>query len=114
MAGARQLSNKNAPQGQKRLPSSQFTPRELPAGAGPDTVRGVDRGDAQAMFKFIHAEDIHLDGPLTGLRQYEGAPVESIRNSPGRALANLLALASSERRDAIHTYSRLAPWKAFP
>jgi len=27
-------------------------------------------------FKFLHAADIHLDSPLSGLEQYEGAPVD--------------------------------------
>ena len=32
------------------------------------------------MFTFVHAADIHLDSPLKGLFQYEGAPdVDEIR-----------------------------------
>lgn len=45
------------------------------------------------MFKFIHAADIHLDSPLRGLEQYEGAPIEQIRNATRRALSNLVDLA---------------------
>ena len=45
------------------------------------------------MFKFIHAADIHLDSPLRGLEQYEGAPVQEIRDAARRALANLVDLA---------------------
>ena len=45
------------------------------------------------MFKFIHAADVHLDSPLRGLEQYEGAPVEEIRNAARRALSNLVDLA---------------------
>ncbi len=48
------------------------------------------------MFKFIHAADIHLDSPLRGLEQYEGAPVEEIRNAARRALENLVDLALAE------------------
>ena len=33
------------------------------------------------MFKFIHAADIHLDSPLKGLEQYEGAPADEIRGN---------------------------------
>ena len=44
------------------------------------------------MFKFIHAADIHLDSPLRGLEQYEGAPIEEIRNAARRALSNLVDL----------------------
>ena len=45
------------------------------------------------MFKFIHAADIHLDSPLKGLEQYEGAPVQEIRDAARRALKNLVDLA---------------------
>ena len=49
------------------------------------------------MFKFIHAADIHLDSPLKGLEQYEGAPVQEIRDAARRALANLVDLAIQEQ-----------------
>ena len=45
------------------------------------------------MFKFIHAADIHLDSPLHGLSNYEGAPVESIRNATRQAFEALVDLA---------------------
>ncbi|HEV3021203.1 MAG TPA: DNA repair exonuclease, partial [Pirellulales bacterium] len=48
------------------------------------------------MFKFIHAADIHLDSPLKGLEQYEGAPIDEIREATRRALANLVRLAIAE------------------
>jgi DNA repair protein SbcD/Mre11 len=41
-------------------------------------------------FTFIHAADIHLDSPLTGLEQYEGAPVEKIRSATRDAFKNLV------------------------
>jgi len=44
-------------------------------------------------FRFIHAADIHLDSPLRGLDQYEGAPVEALRDATRRALENLVELA---------------------
>ena len=47
-------------------------------------------------FKFIHAADIHLDSPLRGLEQYEGAPVEEIRGATRRAFENLVELAIAE------------------
>ena len=46
--------------------------------------------EGEAMFKFSHAADIHLDSPLRGLEQYEGAPVEEIRGATRRALENLV------------------------
>ncbi len=48
------------------------------------------------MFKFIHAADLHLDSPLRGLEQYEGAPVEQIRGATRQALGNLVDLAIAE------------------
>ena len=48
------------------------------------------------MFKFLHAADIHLDSPLKGLEQYDGAPVDEIRNATRRALENLVELAINE------------------
>lgn len=41
-------------------------------------------------FSFIHAADIHLDSPLTGLEQYEGAPVDQIRSATRDAFKNLI------------------------
>jgi DNA repair exonuclease SbcCD nuclease subunit len=45
------------------------------------------------MFTFLHAADIHLDSPLKGLEQYDGAPVEEIRGATRRAFENLVDLA---------------------
>lgn len=53
------------------------------------------------MFRFIHAADIHLDSPLKGLEQYEGAPAEIIRAAPRAALINLVDLAIDERVDFV-------------
>lgn len=52
-------------------------------------------------FKFIHAADIHLDSPLQGLEQYEGAPIDEIRGATRRALENLVALAIEEKVDFV-------------
>ncbi|OAI45953.1 hypothetical protein AYO44_12185 [Planctomycetaceae bacterium SCGC AG-212-F19] len=49
------------------------------------------------MFSFIHAADLHLDSPLRGLDQYEGAPVKAIRIAARRALDNLVNLAIRQR-----------------
>jgi DNA repair protein SbcD/Mre11 len=49
------------------------------------------------LIKFIHSADIHLDSPLKGLEQYEGAPVEQIRGATRRALENLVDLAIREK-----------------
>ena len=47
--------------------------------------------------KFLHAADIHLDSPLSGLERYEGAPVDEIRSATRRAFDNLIALAVDEK-----------------
>ncbi len=49
------------------------------------------------MFKFLHAADIHLDSRLDGLSQYDGAPVDRIRNACRKALENLVNLAIEEQ-----------------
>jgi exonuclease SbcD len=46
--------------------------------------------------KFVHAADLHLDSPLSGLSRYEGAPVERIRGATRRALENLVQLCVTE------------------
>lgn len=48
------------------------------------------------LFRFIHAADIHLDSPLVGLSQYDGAPVDEIRGATRKALENLTDLAIAE------------------
>ena len=53
------------------------------------------------MPSFLHAADLHLDSPLTGLEAYEGAPVEDIRSATRRALENLVDLALAEFVDAL-------------
>src|SRR5437870_725909 len=40
-----------------------------------------------SMFRFLHAADIHLDSPLRGLDEYEGAPVQALRGATRRAFA---------------------------
>ena len=51
--------------------------------------------------RFVHAADIHLDSPLRGLNEYEGAPVEAIRGATRRAFANLVGLAIAEHVDFV-------------
>lgn len=45
------------------------------------------------MPSFLHAADVHLDSPLTGLAAYEGAPVKAIREATRRAFSGLVDLA---------------------
>jgi len=51
--------------------------------------------------KFVHAADLHLDSPLSGLSKYEGAPVEQIRGSTRRALENLVQLCILEQAELL-------------
>ena len=53
------------------------------------------------MVRFIHAADIHLDSPLKGLEQYDGAPVDTIRGATRRALEKLVSLAIAENVDFV-------------
>lgn len=53
------------------------------------------------MFRFIHAADLHLDSPLRGLQQYEGAPVERLRGATRQALKGLVELAVGEEVDFV-------------
>lgn len=51
--------------------------------------------------KFVHAADIHLDSPLSGLERYEGAPVEGVRGATRGALRNLVELCLAEEVDFL-------------
>ncbi|MHC0036998.1 metallophosphoesterase family protein [Pseudoneobacillus sp. C159] len=48
-------------------------------------------------FTFIHAADIHLDSPLSGLEQYDGAPAEKIRSATRDAFKNLVDVAIEKK-----------------
>lgn len=48
-------------------------------------------------FKFVHAADIHLDSPLSGLQRYEGAPVTFIRLATRKAFENLVDYCIDEK-----------------
>ena len=49
--------------------------------------------------RFIHAADIHLDSPLTGLSAYQDAPAELLRTATRDAFENLVSLALEEQVD---------------
>ncbi len=70
---------------------------------------------AEAIFKFIHAADIHLDSPLKGLQQYEGAPVDDIRRAPRDGLNNLVDLALDQQVKFVLVAGDLydGDWKNF-
>jgi DNA repair exonuclease SbcCD nuclease subunit len=49
--------------------------------------------------KFIHAADIHLDSPLTGLSAYSDAPLQVLRNATRDAFTNLVTEAIERQVD---------------
>ncbi len=51
--------------------------------------------------KFIHAADIHLDSPLSGLAAYPDAPVEMLRTATRDAFTNLVSAAIEEGVDFL-------------
>jgi DNA repair exonuclease SbcCD nuclease subunit len=50
-----------------------------------------------SFMRFLHAADIHLDSPLRGLDEYEGAPVQALRAATRKAFSALIELALAER-----------------
>lgn len=48
------------------------------------------------MPKFLHAADLHIDSPLRGLDNYDGAPIERIRGATRAAFEKLITLALEE------------------
>jgi DNA repair exonuclease SbcCD nuclease subunit len=51
--------------------------------------------------RFLHAADIHLDSPLTGLTAYGDAPLDALRSATRRAFEGLVDLAIEERVDFV-------------
>lgn len=51
--------------------------------------------------RIVHAADLHLDSPLSGLPRYEGAPVAEVRGATRRALENLVQLCLEERAQLL-------------
>lgn len=65
--------------------------------------------------RFIHAADIHLDSPLTGLAAYPDAPAELLRTATRDAFANLVSVAIEEKIDFMVIAGDLydGNWKDF-
>ncbi len=49
--------------------------------------------------RFIHAADVHIDSPLLGLRAYQDAPAEQLRNATRDAFTELVTIAIAEQVD---------------
>ncbi len=54
-----------------------------------------------ASFSFLHAADIHLDSPLTGLSRYDGVPADAIRAAPRAAFDRLIGTAIERQVDFV-------------
>lgn len=48
------------------------------------------------VMRIVHAADLHVDSPLSGLARYGGAPVDEIRSATRRALSNLVDMCERE------------------
>ena len=70
---------------------------------------------AMTTIRFLHAADIHLDSPMTGLSAYPGAPVEELRTATRRAFTRLVDCAIEERVDFMVIAGDLydGTWKDF-
>jgi exonuclease SbcD len=55
--------------------------------------------ERNTLVRFIHAADIHLDSPLTGLSAYADAPVEMLRTATRDAFTNLVSEAIEQQVD---------------
>ena len=53
------------------------------------------------MSRIVHTADVHLDSPLAGLPDYEGAPKDEVRLATRRALSNVVELALEEEADMV-------------
>ncbi len=53
------------------------------------------------MVTFLHAADLHLDSPLRGLPDYEGAPLEEVRSASRRAFSALIDIAIEREVDFV-------------
>jgi len=51
--------------------------------------------------KFIHASDLHIDSPMRGLSEYEGAPTQRLRGATRLALNALVDLAIDQSVDFV-------------
>ena len=47
--------------------------------------------------RFIHAADLHLDSPLTGLRERAGSRAEDLAGATQRAFQEMIQFAINER-----------------
>ena len=65
--------------------------------------------------RFLHAADIHLDSPMSGLPHYPGAPTEEVRNATRQAFKNMIDLAIERAVDFVVIAGDLydGDWKSY-
>ena len=65
--------------------------------------------------QFLHAVDVHLDSPLTGLPDYPGAPVDETRNATRQAFRNMTDLTIDRELDFVVIAGDLydGDWKSY-
>lgn len=51
--------------------------------------------------RIVHAADLHLDSPLAGLAEYEGAPVGEVRRATRRAFVGLVDFCLEKKVDVL-------------
>jgi DNA repair protein SbcD/Mre11 len=76
--------------------SSKWTRKKRWANVG--SIASLNAG---AFVRFIHAADLHLDSPLTGLRERAGSRAEDIAGATLRAFREMIQFAIDERVDLV-------------
>ncbi|MEM8712765.1 MAG: DNA repair exonuclease, partial [Planctomycetota bacterium] len=66
----------------EHVPSEHVPPGEAPLG-----------DPRSSTFRFLHAADLHLDSPMRGLSEYEGAPAGRLRDATRATFQRLVGLA---------------------
>lgn len=64
-------------------------------------TRDLRYTDAVNTFRFLHAADIHLDSPLTGLGKFEEASAERIQGATREALESMVQFALDEHVEFV-------------
>ena len=69
----------------------------------------------KTQFRFLHAADPHIDSPLRGLTNYDGAPVGEMRGATRKAFESMVDLAIAESVDFVLIAGDLfdGPWEDY-
>ena len=61
----------------------------------------LNSSDSGYVMRFIHAADLHLDSPLTGLRERAGSRAEDLAGATQRAFREMIQFAIDEKVDLV-------------